>query len=178
MEPISTEAAEKAAPRTLILGYGNVDRGDDSIGYYVINRLARRFGHSDVEPYSELPENLTDMADVLFQRQLMPEMAEVVADYDRVIFVDAHTGAYNEDIRVVDLTPGYSQSPLTHHLTAESLLALTEVMFGRAPQGVLCSARGYEFDFTNELSEGSRALADRLVEQILAWLGVGTEGAL
>ncbi len=174
METTSNGATE-TAPRTLVLGYGNVDRGDDSIGYYVVNQLARRFGHLDVEPYSELPETLTDTIDVYFQRQLVPEMAEIVADYDRVIFVDAHTGVYNEEVRVVDLTPGYSQSPLTHHLTAESLLALTEVMFGRAPRGVLCSARGYEFDFTNELSEGSRTLADRLVEQILAWLVVGTE---
>jgi hydrogenase maturation protease len=174
---MSTEAPQEA-PRTLILGYGNVDRGDDSIGYYVVNQLARRFGCPDVEAYAELPEVLTDTVDVLFQRQLMPEMAEIVADYERVIFVDAHTGAYDQEIRVVELTPGYSQSPLTHHLTAGSLLALTEVMFGRAPRSTLCSARGYEFDFTNELSAASRDLADRLVEQILAWLAEVPESGL
>jgi hydrogenase maturation protease len=155
-------------PRSLILGYGNVDRGDDGLGFHVVNEIAHRFGHPDVEPYSELPDVLTDSVDVLFARQLTPEMAEILGDYDRVILVDAHTGAYEEELRLVELEPGYVSSPLTHHLSPESLLVLAEVLTGRAPRGYLCSARGYVFDFSNELSERTQALALQVVEKVLA----------
>ena len=157
--------------RTLILGYGNVDRGDDGLGYYVVNEISRRLAHSDIEPYGYEPEMLTDSVAGLFQRQLVPEMAEMLADFDRVIFVDAHTGAYDEEVRVVKVEPGYVPQALTHHLSTEMLLFLTEAVAGRAPTGYLCSGRGYEFDFTNDLSERTRITAGHIVEKVLAIIG-------
>jgi Ni,Fe-hydrogenase maturation factor len=141
------------------------------VGYHVVNALAHHFGHPDVEPYSDLSEPLTDRVDVLFERQLTPEMAEILTEYDEVIFVDAHTGIYREELRLVDVEPAYVPSALTHHLTPESLLAFTEVMFGDTPHGVLCSVRGYVFDFSNELSERTQILAKQAVEKLLTLIG-------
>ena len=31
-------------PRTLIIGFGNLDRADDGVAFYVINALRRRLG--------------------------------------------------------------------------------------------------------------------------------------
>jgi hydrogenase maturation protease len=163
--------ADEQKPRTLVLGYGNVDRGDDGVGYHVVNLLAQHFGHSGVEAYSDLPEELTENVGALFGRQLTPEMAEILTEYDRVIFVDAHTGAYDEELRAVEVEPGYVPAALTHHLTAETLLALTEVMFGGSPKGYLYSARGYEFEFSNDLSQRTQTLVERVVEGILALIG-------
>ena len=159
--------------RTLILGYGNVDRGDDGLGYYVVNEVSRRIARADFEPYGYEPEMLTDSVAGLFQRQLVPEMAEMLADFDRVIFVDAHTGAYDEELRVVKVEPGYVPQALTHHMSAETLLFLTEAMTGHAPTGYLCSGRGYEFDFTNDLSERARMLADQIVERVFELIEKG-----
>jgi len=150
------------------LGYGNVDRGDDGLGYHVVNAIAHRFGQPDVEPYSDLPSVLADAVDVMFQRQLTPEMADLLGEYDQVVFIDAHTGAYQEELRLVAVEAGYVPSALTHHLSPETLLVLTEVLAGRAPRGYLCSARGYEFDFSNELSARTKELAEQVVEQVLA----------
>lgn len=152
---------------TLILGYGNVDRGDDGLGYHVLNEVSRRTAGTRIEPYGYEPQRLTDSVAGLFQRQLLPEMAEMLAGFDRVIFVDAHTGAYDQDLRVVEVNPGYVPQALTHHMSAETLLALTEVMAGRTPTGYLCSGRGYEFDFTSDLSERTRGIADQIVEKVL-----------
>ena len=157
--------------RILILGYGNVDRGDDGLGYYVVNEVSRRIARADIEPYGYEPEMLTDSVAGLFQRQLLPEMAEMLADFDRVIFVDAHTGAYDEEVRVVKVEPGYVPQALTHHMSAEMLLFLTEAIVGCAPTGYLCSGRGYEFDFANGLSERTRITADQIVEKVLAMIG-------
>jgi len=153
--------------RTLILGYGNVDRGDDGLGYYVVNEVSRRLAHADLEPYGYEPEMLTPEIGGLFQRQLVPEMAEMLADFDRVIFVDAHTGAFDEELRVTRVEPGYAPHALTHHMSPETLLYLTEVMDGHGPAGYLFSARGYEFDFCDVLSTRTHILADQIVERVL-----------
>lgn len=163
----STPSGAEDAPRTLILGYGNVDRGDDGLGYYVVSELARCVDGIEVEPYDDIPTGLTEQVDLLFVRQLTPELAETLAEYDRVFFVDAHTGAYAEDLRMVEVESRYLPSALTHHMTAETLLDLTEVMFGRKVKGYLYSARGYDFDFTPHLSERTRAAAEQIIAELL-----------
>lgn len=157
----------------LILGYGNVDRGDDGLGHHVVNGLARRFGRGAVEPYLDEPETAAGNVDLIFQRQLTPEMAELLTDYDLVVFVDAHTGAFAEELRVAEVVAAYQPQALTHHLSPETLLALTQTMYGHSPTGLLYSGRGYAFDFTNELSDRTRALADQIIERILVLIGEG-----
>lgn len=163
----------KNGGRTLILGYGNVDRGDDGLGYHVVNGLAHRFGHGALEPYLDAPEAVAGNVDLVFQRQLTPEMAELLADYDLVVFVDAHTGAFAEELRVAEIVAAYQPQALTHHLSPETLLALTQTMYGHSPAGFLYSGRGYAFDFTNELSDRTRDLADQIIERILVLIGEG-----
>ena len=151
-----------------------MDRGDDGLGYYVVNEVSRRLAHADLEPYGYEPVMLTPEIGGLFQRQLVPEMAEMLADFDRVIFVDAHTGAYDEELRVTRVEPGYAPHALTHHMSPETLLYLTEVMAGHGPQGYLYSARGYEFDFCDVLSERTHMLADQIVEQVIGMVTADT----
>lgn len=159
--------------RTLILGYGNVHRGDDGLGYHVLNEVSRRIAGTPIEPYGDEPQMLTENVAGLFQRQLLPEMADMLAGFDRVIFVDAHTGAYDEDLRAVEVKPGYVPQALTHHMSTETLLALTEAVAGRSPTGYLYSGRGYEFDFTEDLSVRARVVASQVVEAVLELLEGG-----
>ena len=153
--------------RTLILGYGNVDRGDDGLGYHVVSEIARRVAHIELEPYSDTPTMATHEIELLFQRQLTPEMAELLGQFEQVIFVDAHTGAFAEELRVVQVEPRYAPQALTHHLSPETLLYLTQAMYGRCPSALLYSGRGYEFDFSTSLSERTAALIVPVVEDIL-----------
>jgi len=152
---------------TLVIGYGNTDRADDGIAYYVVNELRRRLGQ---RPLPEQETGLSDLfgdVDSVFLRQLVPELMEAAADYHRVIFVDAHVCDDREELFCTPVAPEYESSPFTHHLTPPTFLALTAALYGRSPEGVLVSLRGRDFDFTRELSPNARTLVDPAVNESL-----------
>jgi hydrogenase maturation protease len=111
-----------------------------------------------------------DAPHLMFVLQLSPELAETVAGYERVCFVDAHTGNVPDDLNVVDLEAGFQTSPFTHHMTPATILALARSVYGRAPQARLVSVRGHEFGFSHALSPRTADLAGQAVEQIVDWL--------
>lgn len=156
--------------KTLLLGWGNADRQDDGIAWHVLTGVAARLGlpvPSDVD--SDFPAN-DGQPDFMFVLQIVPELSEVVAQYERVCFVDAHTGNIAEEISIQRVEASYQRSPLTHHMTAATLLALTEVVCNCTPQAILVSIRGYEFGFSRSLSERSAGLVSKAVGHILQWL--------
>ena len=102
--------------------------------------------------------------------QLTPEVAEIIAEYDRVCFVDAHTGHYREDVRFERIEAGWQASPFTHHMTPQTCLMLAETLHGRAPKAVLVSVRGHEFGFSSDLSGATLAFAEEATDRILRWL--------
>lgn len=154
----------------LIIGYGNPDREDDGVGWRIVERLAARLPGAQVaqsalelQPEGNTPSLLTAL-------QLTPEMAETLARYERVCFVDAHTGAYPDDLNVAGAQAIFQSSPFTHHLTPDTLLALAQAAYGRAPQALVISVRGYQFGFRETLSPATSALADQAVARILQWV--------
>ncbi len=157
-------------PRVLILGYGNPDRQDDGVGYQALLQVAERLGRNNLDdPYEALiPQGLNP--DLWFDLQLKPEMAEDLSRYDQIFFIDAHTGSVPEEIGWRELQGEFQTSPLTHHLTPESCLSLTETLYGKKPDAVLISIRGYEFGFTDELSQPTRALLSQVIDRIMGWL--------
>jgi hypothetical protein len=68
--------------------------------------------------------------DTLFLQQLMPELAETLAKYNRVWFVDAHVGVIPDPVRRVSLQPSYDPASVSHHLEPEALLALAGQLYG------------------------------------------------
>jgi Ni,Fe-hydrogenase maturation factor len=108
--------------------------------------------------------------DFLFQLQLTPELSETVSDYERACFVDAHTGAVPEEVHCVPVQPEFQKSPFTHHLTPHSLLSMSQAVYGKAPEAILVSVRGFHFGFTVALSEETKALIPRVTDTIIGWL--------
>lgn len=163
-------------PEILILGYGNPDREDDGVAWHILQKLAHHFNQPittmDGLEFGHQSGHASSPAspDLAFALQLTPEMAEVLAQYHHVCFVDAHTGAYPEEIRLVQLEPGYQSSPFTHHLTAESCLSLAQTLYGHAPGGLLVSIRGYSFGYGVELSETTALLVEPAVNRIINWV--------
>jgi Ni,Fe-hydrogenase maturation factor len=87
---------------TLIIGYGNFDRQDDGVAWHVLAEVARRLGCAvPLSPEEEFPPN-GGKPDFIFELQLTPELAEAIAQYERVCFVDAHTGAVPHDVTLWD----------------------------------------------------------------------------
>lgn len=155
--------------RTLMIGYGNPDRQDDGVAWHILRALALDLGLPAPDSYEdEFPAN--GRLDFEFHLQLTPEMAEEIAAYERVCFVDAHTGNIPTEVQMIPVESEFQRSPFTHHLTAQSLLSMCETLYGKKPEAVLLSVRGYQFGFDAELSTFTGALVNEAVERVRSWL--------
>lgn len=160
--------------KTLILGYGNPDRQDDGAAWHVLIDLARRFGRSVTEEFTEGLWDTGNELDLIFVLQLTPELAETVAEYERVCLADAHAGNILEELLFGPVEVQFQSSPFTHHLTPQSLLALAKSLYNAQPEAVLVTVRGYEFGFGSELSERTRELVQQAEAMIWEWIHEGS----
>lgn len=157
---------------TLIIAYGNLDREDDGVGWHILVGVLRALGRDlPTSPEDVFEPHPTDpYPHVQFTLQLYPELAETIAQYERVCFVDAHTGRVPDDLNIEHLTPGFQQSPFTHHMTPQTCLALAHSLYNAQTEALLVSVRGFSFNFTNSLSEPTTRLAKQAVETIHQWM--------
>lgn len=133
----------------LVLGYGNLLRGDDALGHLLAQRLAER-----VSP---------DRARVLALHQLTPELALDLADprIDRVLFMDARR-AQQSALLFRELTADASAGSPGHQLQPEMLLGLSVSLYAHnAVRGFLLELRGSCFDLGAPLSADAQALLPR-----------------
>jgi hydrogenase maturation protease len=157
-------------PRNLIVGYGNADRQDDGVAWHILTGLARRLGREvPAQPEEGLfPEDAE--IDLWYDLQLFPEMSETFAHYERICFVDAHTGNIAEEIHLQPVDDSPAASAFTHHMTPAACLALTRAIFHHSPEAMLLSVRGYHFGFARELSEETGLLVPRAIDLLWQWL--------
>jgi len=157
--------------RTLVAGFGNIYRRDDGVGAEVVNLLRGRLGRTSLAPDDDGFDDLGHPIDTVVLHQLVPELAETVAGYDLVVFVDAHVGTFPEDLREEALEACYRPATVSHQLHPCTVLALARQLHGREPAGVLLSLRGYDFDFGEGLSPQTAASAPAAVQRILTLAG-------
>ncbi len=160
----------KLSQRTLVLCYGNPDRQDDGVAFHIMVRLARELGYILPDPSENDGQPCGRSPDLIFVLQLSPELAETLAQFDRICFVDAHAGQMTQDIVWQELKGECQAAPLTHHITPATCLSLVQTLYNRQPEAVLVSIRGYEFDFSHSLSPQTACLAEQALQRILAWL--------
>jgi len=159
--------------RTLVLGYGNFDRQDDGVAWHILTILASRLGYPlpiTPEEGFQLTENPIEL---YFQIQITPELAELVAQYDFVCFIDSHTGNIPEEIHIERVEPVYQHSPLTHHMTPATLLSIAKSLYSCKTQAFSVSVRGYQYNFCQSLSEETYRLAIIAAQIIWNWLMTG-----
>lgn len=156
--------------RALIIGYGNPDRADDGAAWYILKQLASRLELPEPSQDIDSLRHSEDSPDLMCTLQLDPQMAELIADYDRVCFVDAHTATYYDDIQSEVIEGKFQASPFTHHMTPETCLALAKTLYGRAPTAVVISVKGYQFEFSPTLSSRTAKLAEEATKRLIAWL--------
>lgn len=149
-----------AAPRVLVIGYGNTLRGDDAVGPILADRLRQ---DGDAEQVA-----------VLTFHQLTPELASDLAACDRVVFIDASREIAAGEIQCRLLTPRPGESAsLVHFLGPEQLLDLARLVYGRAPAAYLVSVGALHFDFGDgELSPPVAAAVEPALERIREVIGL------
>jgi hydrogenase maturation protein HypF len=149
--------------RDLLIGYGNTLRRDDGAGPAVVAAVSSRAQVGS--PFAHLR--------TLVAHQLLPELADPIADAERVIFVDA---------RVTDPAAGVTVEPIApadlatarfdgHVASPAALLTLARVVFGRAPREAwLVTLPGVDFDLGEGLSALTEAAvataSDRIVDML------------
>jgi hydrogenase maturation protease len=120
----------------LVIGYGNPLRGDDAAGLVAAERLGGMAVH-----------------------QLTPELAERIAQADRIVFLDADANLAPGEIVVSPVEP--APGPLDHYATPAGLLSLARAVYGAAPQSWTIGIGGEDFGY----KEGLTAAAVRAVER-------------
>jgi hydrogenase maturation protease len=149
----------------LIIGYGNPLRGDDGIGWQVVEQLAKLAG---------------DSTKVLAVHQLTPELAEPISEANVVIFIDAcyegQPGSWTCETIHPDPKP---LDAYTHYFTPINLLSHAQAMYGASPKALLISVPGSSFACGQELSPRVEAIVPEIVAGVQEWwnAGVGQLGS-
>lgn len=116
--------------RVLVYGYGNPGRQDDGLGVEFVTMVEN--------------ENYTRV-DCDSNYQLNVEDALTVSRYDTVIFVDASLNA-RAPFEFLSIQPSNEISFTTHAMSAQSVLALCEELYGKRPAAYMLGIRGYTWD--------------------------------
>ncbi|MDD3876620.1 MAG: hydrogenase maturation protease [Bacteroidales bacterium] len=127
---------------TLIYGYGNPGRQDDGIGARFIEL---------VEDWIE-KENIADLStDCNYQLNI--EDSGVIADFDRVIFVDASVVEDVENYKIEKVEPNNATIEFTMHAVSTSYVVdLCRKIYDKTPEAYVLHVKAYEFDFKEELT--------------------------
>ena len=167
---VDSKQALREIPKTLLIGYGNPDREDDGVAWHILRGVADFFGLIIPDNLDEDLIKVDEKLHFLFDLQLIPEMTYDMAQYPRLCFVDAHTGALESDLNMQILDRKFQKSPLTHHMTPQTILSILEQTFNHKPDAILVSVRGYQFGFENFLSPKTKKLATDAIEKISQWI--------
>ncbi len=167
---VDSEHALKDISKTLLIGYGNPDREDDGVAWHILRGVADFFNLIIPDILDEDLIKVDENLHFLFDLQLIPEMTYDMTEYSRICFVDAHTGALENDINIQHLDRKFQNSPLTHHMTPQTILSILEQTFNHKPEAILVSVRGYQFGFENFLSPRTKKIATVAIEKISQWI--------
>jgi hydrogenase maturation protease len=151
--------------RTLVIGYGNLDRGDDGAAFHVINRLRERLGQRPL-PEDESGLETLEPETAVFVPQLTPELAADAAPCQRLVLVDAHVTAEVRPLIYLCLQPEYRPPVVSHVLSPAMFLWLVQAVAGRACTAFLVSLRGHRFAPQRGLSPETSAWVGPAAERV------------
>lgn len=139
----------------LLIGYGNPGRGDDGLGPAFSERIAAR----------KLPGLEIDT-----DYQLVAEHALTVSAQDLVVFADAEIGG-NAPYSFREIEPGSPEVLGSHSLRPETVLALSETLYGARPRAFVLGIAGYDYGEVKEgLTEQATANLAAAEAFFLKWL--------
>lgn len=138
-----------ATDELLVIGYGNRLRGDDGAGPAVAEAL-RSTG-----------------AVAMPCHQLLPELAETISGYRRLVLVDACADSAPGVVRWQALSPPTeAQVVPIHSFDAPALLAMAAMLYGRTPATLLITIGGQQWDEPDVLSAPVRQAVERVCREL------------
>lgn len=136
--------------KSLVIGYGNSLRSDDSIGVRVAEIVASW--------------HLLEVRS-LSQPQLTPELAADLAQVDVVIFVDACQILDVDRVKLYSLKPLDSNELRSHFSDPRAILSLTQALYEKCPQAWWVVVPGVNFQLGDRLSSvGEQGVSQALIQ--------------
>lgn len=65
-----------------------------------------------------------------------------------------------------ELSSNFRNTPFSHHVHPETLLAITEKLYNRCPKAYLISIKGYNFDFGFDISNKAKINAEKAIKEV------------
>jgi hydrogenase maturation protease len=150
-------------PQVLILGWGNLSRGDDALGPLLLQALR-----------SVLPDSLCDQLELIDDYQLQIEHALDMHGRARVLFVDASLSC-TAPFEVTALQAQQDASYTTHRLSAPALMHIYQNLQGALPPPcTLLAIRGEAFELGEPLSTRAQSHLAQALLWAQNWISNGT----
>lgn len=146
--------------KILVYGYGNPGRQDDGLGIELVSRLEH---WADVEGQGHIQFESN--------YQLNIEDAEIISNYDLVVFADASVEEMEKDVTLTRLDGKNELAFTTHAASPGYVVHLCSTLFGKIPESYLLHIKGYEWEFQEGLSERARKNLEEafdLMKQVLS----------
>jgi hydrogenase maturation protease len=146
----------RAVPRIVVIGVGNIYRGDDAVGLLVVQRVRERLG-----PIVEYREEYGEGTALI----------DVWKDADAVILIDAaRSGALPGTIHRFDVAaqslPETFQCYSTHAFGVAEAIELARALGQMPAQFIVYGIEGKNFAMGTELSVEMENAIERAVEQV------------
>ncbi|MGK7942300.1 MAG: hydrogenase maturation protease [Crocosphaera sp.] len=137
----------------LIIGYGNTLRGDDGVGYKIVEII---------EQWNL--DNITSLA----VHQLTPDLAEKISQVDTVIFIDAvpMTDVNTAKLEMKPISINQKINNLAHHNNPQQLLSLTQAIYQKIPKAYWLLVPGLNFNFSEDFSPITQKYVTLTLEKI------------
>ena len=123
--------------RTLLIGIGNGSRGDDALGWLFLN---------------EIEEKDPQKFDMEYRYQLQVEDADMISQYERVLFVDATEELIPKGFAIKKCLPARSYYFSSHVQSPETVLYLCKTLYRKAPEAFVIAIKGYRWELGEPLS--------------------------
>lgn len=130
----------------IIIGIGNNTRQDDGLGWKFVEKL---------EEASFNQKNL------VLKYQLMVEDAELISNYNTVIFVDASKTKLENGFEFSECKPSEIINFSTHFVPPNQILNLCQKVYNKTPKSYIMAIEGFDWDIKIGLSKKASTNLDK-----------------
>lgn len=138
----------KKSDNIIVLGIGNNGRQDDGLGWMFLDFLEEQNSDIDIE----------------YRYQLQIEDADLISNYETVIFVDATKEETEEGFYLEPCHPSEKYSFSTHSLAPETVLYLSDKLYDHNPDASIFAIQGYDWELIIGLSEKGTINLDKAIK--------------